>query len=467
MSTPFIGRRRELEALEKAYEAGSSGLIPIYGRRRVGKSELILRFLDKKPGLFLLGKQAPAEHQIKELLGIAATVLDQPLLAQITPQGWQETLNAVLDAWNGPGKLIIALDEFQWIVSASPELPSVLQDLWDRRLRDTENVLLILCGSFVGFMEREVMGSKSPLFGRRTAQIHLQPFGFREARLFHPSYSLLDAARTYFLCGGIPLYLQAFDPSRSVPHNIRENFLDEFAPLFREPDFLLREELRELRSYHSILTTLARGSMPGRDIAANTGIDSRSLNYYLNQLTELRYVRRRYPLTGRKPAARNVRFTLDDPLLRFWFRFVFPNMSFAMQMGAGQCFEKRIRPHLDAYYGACFEALCREALPILYEREGVSASFEIGEYWDKNVQIDLVGLRDDDWTDLGECKWGRLRSRATLEAEIRSKAKLYDNPRNATVGCRLFVKNSKDLPERTSTGARWHSLSDLYGEDSR
>ncbi len=465
MSTTFVGRERELGVLEDAARASTSALIPIYGRRRVGKSELILRFLGERPGIYYLGKQAPAGLQRREFLGVAARALGQPLLARIQVESWKEAFETVLDTWAGPGKLVLALDEFQWLCAASPEIPSVLQELWDRRLRDGDEALVILCGSYVGFMEREVLGQRSPLFGRRTAQLPLQPFGFAEARRFHPGYSLPDAARTYFVCGGVPLYLRAFDPARSVAQNIQATLLDEYAPLYREPDFLLREELRELRGYHAILTALAAGSLPAREIAARTGIDPRKLNYYLNQLGELRYVRRRYPLTGRPPAARHVRFVLDDPLLRFWFRFVFPHTSFLAQMGAERCYEQRIRPELDAYWGSCFEALCREALPVLYEREGVTAAFEVGEYWDEEVQIDLVGHRDDGWIDLGECKWGAVRSRPALEAELQAKVERYPNPRNATVGRRLFVRDARAVPATAGEGTRWHHLAELYGED--
>lgn len=464
MAPSFIGRDPELQTLENAYHGKRSALIPIYGRRRVGKTALILRFLQDKQGVFFLGKQAPAPLQQKEFLAVAARRLDQPLLAKVSLHDWKQILEAVLDAWKGPNKLILVLDEFQWIAGASPELPSVLQELWDLRLSKTGEALIILCGSYVGFMEREVLGKKSPLFGRRTAQIHLKPFGFREARRFHPAYSLADAARTYFICGGIPLYLEAFDDSWSVEKNIRANLLHEHATLHREPDFLLREELREIRGYTAVLTTLAAGSLPAREIASATRIDARNLTYYLNQLEELQFVRRRYPLTGKQPAARQVRFTIQDPLLRFWFRFVFPFMSGLLQMGAEKTFAERIRPDLTAYYGGCFETLCREALPSLYEREGVTAAFEVGEYWSRDVQIDVVGIRDDDFTDIGECKWGTVRSHRALVDEVRGKAQRFDNPRNATLACRLFVRDARSVPKDPMPGVRWHSLQELYGD---
>lgn len=457
----FIGREREKGALDAAFESPRSAFVPIYGRRRVGKSELILHWLRGKRGIYFLGKQAQAALQIREFLREAAAVLGEPLLATFPAEGWKAAIEAVLSRWKG-GKLILVFDELQWTVEASPELPSVLQELWDRRWQARNDVMLIVCGSYVGFMEREVLGKKSPLFGRRTAQIHLQPFGYGEAALFHPSYSIVDRAKTYFLCGGIPLYLRRFSADVSVEANIVSNLLDVLAPLYLEPDFLLREELREVESYYAVLLALASGARTAVEIARRTGIGDRSLQYYFKQLMELGYVRRRYPLTGvGVPAARHVRYELQDPLLRFWFRFVYPNTSFISQMGGARAMKDRIRPELDAYLGGCFERLCREALPVLYGREGITAAFEVGEYWDKAAQIDVVGVRDDGWTDIGECKWGSIGSWKGVQRELEAKVMAYPNARNATIQRRLFTRDPAPAAVR-SPSVRCHSLADLY-----
>jgi hypothetical protein len=121
-----------------------------------------------------------------------------------------------------------------------------------------------------------------------------------------------------------------------------------------------------------------------------------------------------------------------------------------------------IRPQLDSFFGSCFENLCREALPRLYQREGISAAFTVGEYWDKEVQIDVVGLRDDNWTDLGECKWGQVHSQKLLIAELDRKVPLYHNPRNATIGRRLFLRKSPPKMDTGSPDLKCHSLDDLY-----
>jgi len=464
MSDSFIGRRAELAVLETAYGSEDSAFIPIYGRRRVGKSELILNFMKNKKGIYFLGKNGPAGLQIREFLREAAGVLNEPLLASYPNHNWKDVLDAVVGRWKEDGKLVIVFDEFQWTAGVSRELPSVLQECWDRRWKKSGRIMLVLCGSYVGFMEREVLGRKSPLFGRRTAQILLKPFGFNEAAEFHPAYSLVDRARTYFVCGGVPLYLKYFAPDRAVEMNIADCFLNEFAPLYREPEFLLREELRDVENYYAILLAVATGFNTNRAISAETGIGERSLHYYFKQLVELGYLSRRYPLSANRPTRRSVRFVLEDPMLRFWFRFVFPNVSFISQMGPERAFTDRIRPHLDSYFGTCFERLCREALPGLYAHEGVSGAFEIGEYWDKTTQIDVVGLRDDGWTDLGECKWGNIRSPGRIAAGLEEKVARYPNPGNATICPRIFTRRPpRSVPSSVSSPfARWHSLADLY-----
>lgn len=457
----FVGRKRELAHLNEAYERRDGAFLPIYGRRRVGKSELILQFLRGKRGIYFLGKRAPAELQIRELLTEAAIVLEEPLLAALQAEGWQAALSAIVSRWRGPQKLVLALDEFQWLAGASPELPSVLQHLWDREWKKSGRVMLILCGSYMGFMEKEVLGRGSPLFGRRTAQILLQPFDYREAAAFHPRYSLVDRARVYFLCGGIPFYLRFFSDRKSIESNLAEQMLAEHAALFREGDFLLREELREVESYYAVLLAVAGGDTSHQAISRRTSINARNLNYYLQQLVDLGYIARRFPLTGEPANPRDVRFELGDPLLRFWFRFVFPNMSYVLRVGPEKALRDRIRPHLDAYFGGCFEGLCREALPHLYDAEGVRASFEIGEYWSRSAQIDVVGLRDDGWTDLGECKWGTVRSTATVERELEERVLTYPNRRQATLGRRVFVRQR---PRGRSPGdrVRWHDLEEIY-----
>ena len=453
----FVGRTKELEALKAAYTTRSAQFIPIYGRRRVGKSELILQSLKNRQSLYLVGKRASRELHLTELLDECARRLDEPLLRNLPKNDWKGALLEVTRRWSG--RLILVFDEFQWLVETSPELPAVLQELWDREWKPSKKMVLILCGSYVGFMEREVLGKKSPLFGRRTGQIFLKPFGYQEAAKFIPSWSLAEAAKAYFILGGIPLYLNALDPDRSMEHNIRNLLLEEHAPLFREADFLLREELREVETYFGVLVGMAGGASTPVEIARDASVVVSSLPYYLNQLLELGYIARRYPLDGKKPNRRSVRYVIEDPLLKFWFRFVYPHLSFVLQEDTKHVFHTLIKPDIDAYFGVRFEAMCREALPALYRNEGVSAAYEVGEYWDKTVQIDVVGRRQDGWLDLGECKWGSYGGQAKLRRELETKLKRYPNPKGDAIGRRFFVRRR---PAASPPGEHWYGLNDLY-----
>lgn len=237
-------------------------------------------------------------------------------------------------------------------------------------------------------------------------------------------------------------------------------FLDDTSLLAHEADFLLREELRDLTTYHAVLTEMAAGAATPGEIARKAGVDPRTLHYHLGVLCDLGYVARRYPVTGRCPSSRTVRYYLDDPVLRFWFRFVFPNQSLIRSLGAQRAFAELVGPRLDAWFGDCFERLCRECLPLLYAKEGVHASFEIGQYWDATVQIDLVSARKDGWSDLGECKWGPVAARA-VAAELEDKVKRFPNPDNATLGRRVFLRSVKGRSP-ANLPAQVHTLGELY-----
>lgn len=443
--------------LERQLEAPGGAFVPVYGRRRIGKTELLRHFTKRHRGVFHVGKVAPAGLQLKEFMLAAAQALKEPLLAEAAVDSWKRAFELTIERWKGPGKLVLVLDEFQWTAASSPELPSVLQELWDASWKRSGKVMLVLCGSFIGFMEREVLGEKSPLFGRRTAQIQLKPFSFPESRLFHPGVSVEQQALTWFVCGGVAQYLSSFEGGQSFRQNVERTLLDEFAPLFREPEFLLREELRDVAPFHAVLMAIATGSHAAKDIAKVSGVPERNLHYTLEQLVSLGYVSRKYPVTGQRPTRTSVRFVLDDALLRFWFRFVFPHRSQLAQLDASAAWDRLIAPQLDAWAGSVFERLCREALPRILASEGVRADLEVGAYWDKQVEIDIVGVRSDGVTELGECKWGPITA-SEITAQLAKKAERYANPKNHTLRRHAFVRVWKG---KAPSDVTLHRLSDL------
>ncbi|MBF0198067.1 MAG: ATP-binding protein [Planctomycetes bacterium] len=453
----FIGREKELDALERFHANSKSGFIPIYGRRRVGKSEMILQFLQNKRSVYFLGKKANPLLQIREFLKEASLSLGLPLIENQNISNWKDALNIVVEN-SGPEKIVLALDEFQWIAHEEPGILSYLQELWDLNWSRGNKLTLILCGSYIGFMERDVLGSQSPLFGRRTGQMLIQPFNYLDSAKFHPDYGHQDSAKTYFICGGIPLYLNLFRCNKSIEQNIKEQFLDEYAPLYAEPNYLLREELREVENFESILFALANKTSRRKELAASTGIDSRALDYYLRSLLGLGYIEKMSPLS---PAAskKHPLYRLKDPLLRFWFRFVYPNESYLRQFGPEKTFKERISSHLPAYYGICFEDLCRKALPNLLAREGVEVGCKLGSYWDQNIQLDIIALRDDQFVEIGECKWqSKSDSANTIEKQMVQKIAHYPNPEQQTIRMHYFSKSAMSSTPNLIV----HNLKELY-----
>jgi len=458
----FYGRQVELERLEEWHREPRLGFVPVYGRRRVGKSHLLLEFLKDKRGIYYLGKQAPAPVQLREFMATAAAALDRPSLAEMNPVDWRAALDHVLEQKPRGQKLVVVLDEFQWIVESDPVLPSHLQERIDRDWRARDDFLLIVCGSFVGFMEREVLGKKSPLFGRRTGQMELKPFTYRESAAFHPKWSASDQAKAYFLCGGIPLYHQMFRAEQTVAKNIERLCFDPYAPLYREPEFLLREELRGVQRYQGILMAIGLGASSNLEISRQSGVADRQLDYYLRQLCGLGYVERFEPLAARHTPGRTSkrsRYRISDALLAFWFRFVFPNTTYIQQAGARDAFRQVAGPQLAAHFGIRFERLCREALVDLYIEEGVHGPFRVGEYWDPAVQIDVMGIQEGERWDLGECKWGRC-SAGGLARELAGKLERFANPAKLTIQKRAFsqkpLAKSKAYPD-----ILWYHLEQL------
>jgi AAA+ ATPase superfamily predicted ATPase len=460
----FVGRARELAALERQYRSSRPVLLPIYGRRRVGKSELLVHFCEGKRAVYHAATEGTPAQQLRAFMRSAAEAYGKPVLAEIAVRDWEHALTRVMEEAPRGRRQVLVLDEFQWLCESSPELPSVLQKLWDRQWQHQKAPFIVLCGSYLGFMEREVLGHQSPLFGRRTGQLKLEPFGYLEAAGFHPGWSLEDQARAWFICGGVPTYLKAFAADRSVEQNIVEQFLEVDAPLMREAEFLLREELRDVASYTTVVEAMAQGFATPTTIAQFAGIPVPQLIYFLNTLQGLGYAEKRLPLVPGRPSRKLTRYAIGDPLLRFWFRFVAPHFSSIRRGPADAAFTTHVAPHLQAFYGAGFEALCREALALLWDHERVRAPGEVGEFWSPGSQIDVVGLRKDRWVELGECKWGEVRSPAAVLDELRAKVAHYPAG-GSTVQLRVFTR--KKGRAANPPGVKLHSLAELYALDPR
>lgn len=459
-SPHFVGRRRELAALAAAYAARTAQLLPVYGRRRVGKTELLRRFAGGKPAVFFSAAQKLRQSQLADFLRAAASHLDRSFLGELRTDSWDTALRAVREAAPRDRKLLLVLDEFQWLCASAPELPSVLQRLWDEHWQHDPRVMLVLCGSAIGFMEREVLGAKSPLFGRRTGQMRIEPLSFADAGGFFPRWTLAERARAWFVAGGVPAYLRQLDAGESVAQNLARLVFQPDGFFQQEPAFLLREELAEPSHAFSILQAVGLGRQGQKEVADEVGLKPNALDRHLKALVALGYMERVQPLTPGQPSRKAVQYRVADPLLRFWFRYVEPHQHEIGRLEPARAFEQIVQPTWEAHCGDGFERLCRDALPGIYAREGVPGRCRVGDYWSREVQIDVVGLRSDGVVDLGECKWGEHAGVAAAARELAAAATHYPAGKSRV---RPLVFLRKPSRGNAPDGVKIYGLAEICG----
>ncbi len=367
----FLGRAAELDLLEELHDSGAPELFVLYGRRRVGKTELLQRLCDSTRSVYFLAAQVRDKDNLAAFRTALQEGLGDPLIENVTFSDWSAALGYAAER-AGDERLLIVLDEFPYLCEANKGLPSLLQRFWDQRGKNS-SLMLVLCGSQVSFMEREVLAERSPLFGRRTGQRRLEPLRPSEAIRFFPRWSTEDAVLAYGIVGGMPAYLRRLDDSLTIDENLMKEVLRPEGYLFDEVSFLLRTELQNPTTYNSILAAVARGADRVGDIGLTVGVDSPTANKYLHVLRELRVVARDIPLTDPDPLrSRRGTYRIADRFLTFHFRHVQPHISL-IEAGRGhRVLEEFIQPdydHLRAEARADFlyEHLTREASEVVGE----------------------------------------------------------------------------------------------------
>ncbi|SFI32965.1 hypothetical protein SAMN05192551_11237 [Tindallia magadiensis] len=426
----FLGRDKELAALEKKYHNQGFQMMVLYGRRRVGKTSLIQEFCKNKPHMLYI---AIEQNDTGALEAFSREVLRTfPRASAYLSQfdSWENVFRYLAEE-AGEQRFILAIDEYPYMASGNPSISSILQKIIDTVYQHT-NLYLILCGSSMSFMERQVLGYQSPLYGRRTGQIKVLPFDYRDSGKFFPIWSKEDCLIAYGVTGGVPQYLQRMAMEDTVWGGIEENFLSMDGYLFEEPSNLLKQELREPAVYNSIVAAIAQGAAKINEIATKTGEDARKCTKYIHSLMELGIVKKEIPI-GEKNQ-RKSRYFLEDHLFRFWYRFIPANMT-AIQAGRGhQVLHELIRPRMSDYVGITFEAICRQYLLNHHE----SLPFipgEIGRWWGNNPvlkceeEIDLLGVSGEDGI-FAECKWRNEKMSPSVLDELIRKRSLFKEIKN-------------------------------------
>ena len=349
MDEPFIGRERELGVLREFAGTGKAELFVLYGRRRVGKTELLQQLGRGRRAVYFLAAQVRDKDNLTAFKGVLQEALSDPLLENVDFQDWSSALGYAAER-AGDERLIVVLDEFPYLCEGNKGLPSLVQRFWDQRGKRS-SLMLVLCGSQVSFMEREVLAERSPLFGRRTGQRRLEPLRPAETLAFFPRWSMGDRVLTYGLLGGMPAYLRRFDDTVSPSENLLREVLRPEGYLFDEVQFLLKNELQSPTTYNSILAAVARGADRVGDIALAVGVDSTTANKYLHVLRELRFVEREIPLTDPDPLrSRRGRYRIADRFLTFHFRHLQPNLSLIEAGRGSRVLEEFVQPDFEHIY---------------------------------------------------------------------------------------------------------------------
>lgn len=412
----FYDRGAELEALNTAFNAPGHDFYVVYGRRRVGKTALLNEFCAEKPHIYFLASQEAEHRQREKFVEQIARYFDERVPRIDTWDGALDYLGEKLTEKD----LVVVVDEFPYLVAENDSLPSYLQAFVDEQLQQT-NSMLVLCGSSVSTMESEVLGHESPLYGRRTGQIDLQPFSFREACPVI-GYEGADAIRSYAVTGGTPMYLTLFEYTQSLRENINSKILSPTALLYNEPEFLLRTELRNPARYMSILEAIATGHTTPNEIAGATGINAGPLSKYLQTLRRLRLINREIPVTARQKKSKRSRYHVADEFLRFWFRFVEPNRS-SIEEAPDRVYKGTIEPNLPTYVATTFESVCQEAVWAGMQHGVFDSYSSVGRWWYGEDEVDIAALAPDaDRILLGECKWTTEPVDSSLVTSLQEKA---------------------------------------------
>jgi uncharacterized protein len=427
----FVNRVAELALLEKHYNSKQAELFVLYGRRRVGKTELLAHFCEGKPNVFFVADQVSEQVLRENFSAVINEAIFGPGQPNAVYKTWDDVFNTLARQTESK-RLIVVIDEFPYLVGAYPPLASILQRMWDRLLKNSQ-IMLILNGSYIGMMEETVLGYQAPLYGRRTGQYLLEPLKFLDAQAFFPTYTPDDRLRAYAVYGGTPAYLQIIRPENTLETNILDNILERGAPLYDEVRFLLQQELREPRNYFAVLQAIASGHTRQNEIKQATGLEN--IAPYLETLQQLRLVERSVPVTESQPhKSRRGLYRLKDNFLRFWFRFVLPNRS-QLEQGAKEIvFDSAIRPELDHFTSAVFEQVCEQ----YFWQKGLQGKlpFEprrIGGWWKANREVDLV-IVGEAQVMLVECKWSShpvgidiLRDLEAKASEVIREAKIENS----------------------------------------
>ncbi|MEI6285001.1 MAG: ATP-binding protein [Bacillota bacterium] len=418
----FVNRATELNFLNDEFTAERSSFTVVYGRRRVGKTSLLREFIRTKRAIYFL---AESESDLENRFAFARSLNgfneDVDFTRYATPE-WEEMLLKICD-YSKTGRIVLVIDEYQYLCMARAGFSSVLQRIWDTRMQDS-NIMLVLCGSLVGMMESETLNYGSPLYGRRTGQIRLMQIEYRYYHEFFTELGENKLIPLYSVTGGIPKYIEQFSGKKPLIEEITAVILNKNSLLYEEPIFLLENEVRDLGSYFSLLKTIAQGEHKIGKIATRMGVRQQQLTRHLETLRTLDLIERIVPVTEEYPEkSKKGLYFIKDNFIEFWFKFVYPYRSY-LELGNIAYVQERLSERLiENHVSFVYEKICRENFRSNSSAICGSHYHKTGRWWDNASEIDFVALNEESGEiAFGECKYTTAMVDIDVYHELKHKA---------------------------------------------
>lgn len=403
----FYCREEELRTMNNRYKKDRFECVVIYGRRRVGKTALINEFCKGKPTVYFSALNASSQENLEALSKAIYTCQNPDSTSTPTYRSYEDALEAIT-GMAMEKRLVFVIDEYPYLAKAEKSISSRLQHIIDHSWQGSR-IYLILCGSSMSFMEYQVLGYESPLYGRRTAQFKIQALTYREITEFHPELKAADQALLYGVTGGIPHYINKLDVESNLDEALLDNLFSTSSYLFEEPENLLKQELREPAIYNSVISAIAAGASRSNEISTKVGLESGVCAKYLKVLLDLGILKKETPITE-KPGKKTI-YAIDDNFFRFWYRFVPRNMSVISAGRMRLIYEQAVKRFYPDYMGLVFEKMCQEYL-LRYAKDLPILLSNVGQWWGtdsktrREVQIDIVGAPvDGNEYLIGSCKY--------------------------------------------------------------
>jgi uncharacterized protein len=382
----FINRQAELKFLEEKWLDPKAQLIVLWGKRRVGKTELVKQFIVGKPSLYFLSESTSNKEQLQRFSQLLGEFFNEPLLLTRGFSTWDEAFDYLQRKQE---RFILVFDEFPYLIQSNPAIPSIFQKGWDEHLVKS-NIYLILLGSSIAMMENEVLGYHSPLYGRRSGQWLVEPMPFRAASQFRAEKPFRDRLAHFAIAGGIPAYWLQFSSKKAFSENLRDHVFHKGEMLYDEVEFLLRAEVREPRYYFALLQAIAQGKRKLSEIVNASGLQQSLAGKYLGVLSDLHIVEREVPVTEVTPMkSKKGLYKISDEFCRFWFRFVLPRRS-ELEMGRLDSITQESIEQLPQFLGETYEKVAKETL--IADMENFFSFSAIGRWWDQGREIDVVAI---------------------------------------------------------------------------